>query len=44
MNRLTQRKDGLIAMKANADAKRVTERLCEYEDLEMTPSEIEEMR
>lgn len=44
MDRLTQRKDGLIAMKAGADAKSVTERLCEYEELDLTPSEIEEMR
>ena len=44
MYRLTQRKDGLISMKAGADAKKVTEMLCEYEDLEMTPSEIDEMR
>ena len=44
MYRLTQRKGGLIAMKDGADAKKVTEMLCEYEDLEMTPSEIDEMR
>lgn len=44
MYRLTQKKDGLISMKGSADTKKVTERLCEYEDLEMTPSEIDEMR
>lgn len=44
MYRLTQRKDGLISMKGDADARKVTEMLCEYEDLDMTPSEIDEMR
>ncbi len=44
MKRLTQRIDNLIVMGADADAKKMTEMLCQYEDLEMTPSEIDEMR
>lgn len=43
MYRLTERKDGLVSMANGANAKKVTEMLCEYEDLEMSPSEIEEM-
>lgn len=44
MYRLTARKDGLVSMTNEADAKKVTEMLCEYEELEMSPSEIDEMR
>lgn len=44
MYRLTQRKGGLVSSAEGAYAKDVVEMLCEYEDLEMTPSEIDEMR
>lgn len=43
MHRLTARKDGLVSMTNGADAKKVTEMLCEYEDLEMSPPEIDDM-
>lgn len=44
MRRLTQRKGGLVSSAEGAYVKDVVEMLCEYEDLEMTPSEIDEMR
>lgn len=44
MYRLTKRKGGLVSLIEEAYVKDAVEMLCEYEDLEMTPSEIDEMR
>lgn len=44
MHRLTKRKGGLVSSAEGAYVKDVVEMLCKYEDLEMTPSEVDEMR
>lgn len=44
MYRLTKRSKNGVSMENGANAAKVTQLLCDYEDLEMTPSEIDEMR
>lgn len=44
MYRLTQRNDNGVSMTEGADNAKIAELLCDYEELEMTPSEIDEMR
>lgn len=44
MYRLTRRNDDGVLMTEGADNAKIAGLLCDYEELEMTPSEIDEMR